>query len=60
MSGSNCSVSPVANDADQVGSLISMFLKKKLKVFLTAEAVLVIAFTLPPPLPPLQFRKKLY
>jgi hypothetical protein len=28
MSGSNCSVSPVANDADQVGSLILIFLKK--------------------------------
>jgi hypothetical protein len=31
MSGSNCSVSPVANDADQVGSLILIFLKKIVK-----------------------------
>ncbi len=37
-----------------------LFLVLKTRLFLTAEAVLVIAYTLPPPTPPpLQFRTKL-
>ncbi len=40
--------------------LFAQVLKFGKAQFLTAEAVLVIAFTPPTPPPPLQFRKKLF